>query len=98
MRDPANAAKVEPLTKLADKHNAKDRLKLFKADLMDEGSFDEAVQGADYVLHTASPFVINGVSLESGLANAKICFAFKMTPAPSSLRHSIDPGPAAAAD
>lgn len=34
---------------------AKERLKLFKADLMVEGSFDEAVNGVDGVFHTASP-------------------------------------------
>jgi nucleoside-diphosphate-sugar epimerase len=31
-------------------------LQLFEADLLTEGSFDEACRGADYVLHTASPF------------------------------------------
>ncbi|KAI4373661.1 hypothetical protein MLD38_011764 [Melastoma candidum] len=34
---------------------AKDRLHLFKADLLDEGSFDGVVEGCDGVFHTASP-------------------------------------------
>ncbi|XP_062115491.1 phenylacetaldehyde reductase-like isoform X3 [Humulus lupulus] len=34
---------------------AKERLHLFEANLMDEGSFDSAVSGCDGVFHTASP-------------------------------------------
>lgn len=34
---------------------AKERLRLVKADLLVEGSFDEAVDGTDGVFHTASP-------------------------------------------
>lgn len=32
-------------------------LKLYEADLLKEGSFDEVVQGSDYVFHMASPFL-----------------------------------------
>lgn len=32
------------------------KLTLHEADLLEEGSFDEVVRGADYVFHTASPF------------------------------------------
>jgi nucleoside-diphosphate-sugar epimerase len=35
---------------------AKERLKLFQANLLDEGSFDALIQGADGVFHMASPF------------------------------------------
>nr|POE66553.1 tetraketide alpha-pyrone reductase 1 [Quercus suber] len=35
---------------------AKERLHLFKANLLEEGSFDSAVEGCDGVFHTASPF------------------------------------------
>ncbi|KAL0459188.1 UNVERIFIED_CONTAM: Cinnamoyl-CoA reductase 1 [Sesamum latifolium] len=35
---------------------AKERLQLIKANLLDEGSFDAAVDGCDGVFHTASPF------------------------------------------
>lgn len=34
---------------------AKERLHLFKADLLEEGSFDSLVDGCEGVLHTASP-------------------------------------------
>lgn len=37
---------------------AKDRLHLFKADLSEKGSFDEAVRGCDVVLHVASPVTV----------------------------------------
>ena len=34
---------------------AKERLHLLKADLLEEGSFDAAVDGCEAVFHTASP-------------------------------------------
>jgi len=34
---------------------AKERLQLFKADLLEEGSFDSAIQGCHGVFHIASP-------------------------------------------
>ncbi|XP_058227482.1 dihydroflavonol 4-reductase-like isoform X2 [Rhododendron vialii] len=36
-------------------HGAKERLQLFEANLMEEGSFDSVVDGCEGVLHTASP-------------------------------------------
>lgn len=35
---------------------ASERLQLFKANLLEEGSFDSVVEGCDGVFHTASPF------------------------------------------
>jgi len=35
---------------------AKERLHLFKANLLEEGSFDAGVAGCECVFHTASPF------------------------------------------
>lgn len=34
---------------------ANDRLRLFKADLREEGSFDEAVRGCSGLFHVAAP-------------------------------------------
>jgi len=34
-------------------------LKIFEADLIKSGSFDQAIEGADYVIHTASPFSVD---------------------------------------
>ncbi len=39
--------------------NAKEQLRIVRADLMEEGSFDAAVSGVSCVFHTASPVVIN---------------------------------------
>lgn len=58
VRDPAKKSGLEHLQKLSDTHPGK--LKLFKADLLDEGSYDAAMQGCELVMHTASPFIISG--------------------------------------
>ncbi|XVE75184.1 hypothetical protein DITRI_Ditri12bG0075200 [Diplodiscus trichospermus] len=55
VRDPGDAGKVGFLWEL---DGAKERLKIMKADLMEEGSFDEAIQGVDGVFHTASPVLV----------------------------------------
>lgn len=38
---------------------AKERLHLFKANLLEEGSFDSAISGCDGVFHTASPIKLD---------------------------------------
>ncbi|KAD4384454.1 hypothetical protein E3N88_24622 [Mikania micrantha] len=38
---------------------AKERLHLFQADLLTDGSFDDAIEGCDGVFHCASPFFIH---------------------------------------
>ena len=38
---------------------AGERLDLIEADLLDSGAFDRAVRGCEYVMHTASPFVLD---------------------------------------
>ncbi|KAL8167120.1 hypothetical protein V2J09_008619 [Rumex salicifolius] len=52
VRDPENLEKVGFLW---DLQGAKERLKLIKANLLEEGSFDDAVKGVNGVFHTASP-------------------------------------------
>lgn len=49
---PGNEKKLGHLWRL---EGAKERLQLMKADLMEEGSFDDAIMGCDGVFHTASP-------------------------------------------
>ncbi|KAL5054901.1 hypothetical protein RYX36_035583 [Vicia faba] len=58
VRNIDNPNKVDHLLKL---DGAKERLQLFKADLLEEGSFDSAIQGCHGVFHTASPvqFVVD---------------------------------------
>lgn len=59
VRNPDNEKSVGPLKKISAEY-PQGSLKLFKADLLDEGSFDAAMAGCEVVLHTASPFVLRG--------------------------------------
>lgn len=43
------------LAHLLSLEGARERLRLVKADLMEEGSFDDAIMGCHGVFHTASP-------------------------------------------
>ncbi|KAB2628128.1 bifunctional dihydroflavonol 4-reductase/flavanone 4-reductase-like [Pyrus ussuriensis x Pyrus communis] len=52
VRDPTNRKKVKHLLDLL---KAETHLTLWKADLADEGSFDEAIQGCTGVFHVATP-------------------------------------------
>lgn len=38
---------------------AADRLELVQAELLTEGSYDEAIAGCEYVIHTASPYFLD---------------------------------------
>ncbi|GAB2297042.1 Tetraketide alpha-pyrone reductase 2, variant 2 [Dionaea muscipula] len=55
VRDPGDLEKVGFLWEM---NGAKNRLKIMKADLMVEGSFDEAIRGVDGVFHAASPVLV----------------------------------------
>lgn len=55
VRDPGARAKVAHLVALGEAGPGK--LRLFKADLLQEGSFDAAAEGCSVIFHTASPFV-----------------------------------------
>ncbi|CAL0329368.1 unnamed protein product [Lupinus luteus] len=54
VRDPSNVKKIEHLVNL---DGANERLHLFKADLLEQGSFDSAIEGCHGVFHTASPVI-----------------------------------------
>ncbi|MEU6066987.1 NAD-dependent epimerase/dehydratase family protein [Streptomyces sp. NPDC047082] len=54
VRNTANPAKVRPLWDLQEAFPG--QLTLFQADLLAEGSFDEALRGCSVVFHVASPF------------------------------------------
>ncbi|MET7453100.1 NAD-dependent epimerase/dehydratase family protein [Streptomyces sp. NPDC005574] len=56
VRDAADPAKVRPLREMREAFPG--RLDLFEADLLREGSFDEAVRGSRVVFHVASPFLM----------------------------------------
>ncbi|CDW76422.1 nad dependent epimerase dehydratase [Stylonychia lemnae] len=54
VRDRNNEKKIAPLRKAFGDHF--NELELVEADLMDAQSLDKAIEGMDYVIHTASPF------------------------------------------
>ena len=68
VRDVNNEAKTKHIKAL---EGAKDRLTLVQANLLQEGSFDEAFQGCSVVIHTASPF-FNANATEDGLTKPAI--------------------------
>lgn len=56
VRNPSQIDKIIHLIKIAEESQAS--LNFFKADLLTEQAFDEAMQGCEVVIHTASPFVV----------------------------------------
>ncbi|XP_074584764.1 dihydroflavonol 4-reductase [Curcuma longa] len=52
VRDPSNERKIRPLLELP---GSEERLTIWKADLDEEGSFDEVVKGCEGVFHVATP-------------------------------------------
>ncbi|UHJ55402.1 NAD-dependent epimerase/dehydratase family protein [Mycolicibacterium fortuitum] len=58
VRNPDKTTGLEHLHKLSSDHPG--RLKLFKADLLEPSSFDDAMAGCELVMHTASPFLLSG--------------------------------------
>lgn len=56
VRDPENKEKLKFLDDLAAK--SKGSILYFKSDLLQEGSYAEAMKGCELVFHTASPFIL----------------------------------------
>ncbi|KAF1899131.1 hypothetical protein Lal_00019253 [Lupinus albus] len=69
VRDPSNPKKVEHLLEL---DGANERLQLFKADLLQESSFDSVIQGCDAVFHTASPVIFTVNDPQAELVNPAV--------------------------
>lgn len=57
VRDPDNKKKTQHLDNLANKLPGS--IKYFKADLLEDGSYAEAMKACELVYHTASPFTID---------------------------------------
>ncbi|XP_068644405.1 anthocyanidin reductase ((2S)-flavan-3-ol-forming)-like [Aristolochia californica] len=68
VRDPGNQAKVSHLLNLP----GSERLKIFRADLTIEGSFDDAVRGSDFVFHVATPVFIDSKEPENEMIKPAI--------------------------
>ncbi|KGX90742.1 diaminohydroxyphosphoribosylaminopyrimidine deaminase [Pontibacillus halophilus JSM 076056 = DSM 19796] len=58
VRNKKKVSKYQHLLDLAEE--AEGQLSIYEADLLKKGSFNKAVQGSEYVFHTASPFFISG--------------------------------------
>ncbi|XP_039127368.1 phenylacetaldehyde reductase-like [Dioscorea cayenensis subsp. rotundata] len=69
VRDLGDPKKTEHLRAL---DGASERLQLFKANLLEEGSFDAVVDGCECVFHTASPFYHNVVDPQTELLDPAI--------------------------
>jgi nucleoside-diphosphate-sugar epimerase len=59
VRDPDKSSGLEHLHALAAEHPG--RLTLHRADLLTDGSYAEAMEGCELVIHTASPFLLGKV-------------------------------------
>lgn len=59
VRDKNNLDKIQHLIDFQLKYPV--QLNLYEADLLKKDSFKEAMKGCDYVIHTASPFIISGI-------------------------------------
>lgn len=57
VRDPSKTSRLEYLIEAANKSPGS--IKFFKGDLLDTGSFEEAMKGCSTVFHTASPFTLS---------------------------------------
>jgi nucleoside-diphosphate-sugar epimerase len=70
VRNPDSADKLKHLTDLAAA--SKGKLKFFKADLLDHGSYLESMKGCSVVIHTASPFNMSPKDVQKDLLDPAI--------------------------
>lgn len=64
--------KEKDLAHLRALPGASERLELLEADLMKPGSFDAAVAGCQYVMHTASPYVLDAKDPQRDLVDPAV--------------------------
>ncbi|KAK8702712.1 hypothetical protein V6N13_021053 [Hibiscus sabdariffa] len=69
VRDPNDPKKTEHLVSL---DGAKERLHLFKAELLEEGCFDSIVDGCQGVFHTASPVLFSSTDPQAEIIDPAI--------------------------
>lgn len=65
-------AKRDGYAHLLDLPHAGERLELVEANLLTPGAFDDVVQGASYVLHTASPYTVNAADPQRDLVDPAV--------------------------
>ncbi|GMI66982.1 hypothetical protein like AT5G19440 [Hibiscus trionum] len=69
VREPNDPKKTEHLVSL---DGAKERLHLFKAELLDEGCFDSIVDGCQGVFHTASPVILSATDPQAEIIDPAV--------------------------
>ncbi len=67
IRNPDSKDKTQYLDAIAA--SASGSIKYFKADLLTEGSYEEAIKGCEIVIHTASPFILNPKDAQTDLVD-----------------------------
>ncbi len=67
VRQPNNKMKLRYLNEL--EQNNPGKILYFKADLLEDGSYSEAMQGCELVFHTASPFIQNVSNAQRNLVD-----------------------------
>ena len=72
VRNPDDPAKVDHLKAIAASHNATDRLSFAHADLMQPGSFDDAMAGCHAVIHAAASVVFNHPDPQRGIVDPSV--------------------------
>lgn len=67
VRNPDDTEKLKYLNAIAE--NSPGKIQYFKADLLDEGSYDDAAKDCEIVFHTASPFTLNIADAQKDLVD-----------------------------
>lgn len=71
VRDPTNPAKTAHLTKLRDEIES-DRLEFGRGDLLEDGSFDEALRGCSALVHTAAIVQTNNADAQRTIVDPSV--------------------------
>ena len=69
VRDPSN---TEKYGFLLDLPGAREGLTLHRGQLLEEGCFDEAMEGSDFCIHTASPYVLDAEEPQRDLVDPAV--------------------------
>ena len=84
VRSTKNKEKTADLVALGDALPG--TLTLYEADLLKDGSFDESVEGSDFVIHTASPFLVADENTDPHVNSPLNCLSHGHTDALQALR------------
>ncbi len=72
VRDPTDDNKTAHLRAIAEGANAADRLELHRGNLLDEGSFDDAIAGCDVVCHMAAAVILSAADPQRDIVDPSV--------------------------